>query len=448
MAKYFTIRQEEDENFTQYLIWARDLLERGHSTNKLELIDVEGLHIPLLKGLWDRWVRDRVSKQVDKWSTMDEVFTSITLYTDQSNKTRIYSKLEYKRESLIWVSKVTQGQGFPYYQQKGQSYTWKDGYQRQNSSKQPCFLTGQQQVDKQQQGKTTPYDHKNSKEIGYLRFYHCEGPHYISQCEKYQKERNRYQNKHEDIKRRMVSKLCKFTDNRHIGIREAFFDQEDNTDSPTPTAPQLTEEEIDKLCQALEQPDSEWLWREVKEIHINEAKTKDSKPILYRARVNSRPVITLFNTGAGMSVMSSRFFRSIVNKPKVFTCHREIRSVGGDPLVLIGECFVDSKIGKWILRDRVNQKNLSRDYIIGVAIQHANKMLTGFSTSGKHFISLNGKMIAQSVSLITTQCIIKCKSRTLLHAYAMSIISVRPHPTYIHESCMNMERDYSFKKVW
>ena len=96
MAKYFTIRQEEDENCTQYLIQVRDLLERGHSTNKLELIDAEGFHIPLLKGLQDRWVRDRVSKQVDKWSTVDEVFSSIMFYTDQSNKTRIYFKLEYK----------------------------------------------------------------------------------------------------------------------------------------------------------------------------------------------------------------------------------------------------------------------------------------------------------------------------------------------------------------
>ena len=79
--------------FTQYLIWVRDLLERGHSTNKLELIDAEGFHIPLLKGLQDRWIRDRASKQVDKWSTMDEVFNSITFYADQSNKTRIYSRV-------------------------------------------------------------------------------------------------------------------------------------------------------------------------------------------------------------------------------------------------------------------------------------------------------------------------------------------------------------------
>ena len=51
MVKYFAIRQDEDESCTQYLIRVRDLLERGHSTNKLELINAEGFHILLLKGL-------------------------------------------------------------------------------------------------------------------------------------------------------------------------------------------------------------------------------------------------------------------------------------------------------------------------------------------------------------------------------------------------------------
>ena len=51
MAKYFAIRQDEDENCMQYLIRARDLLERGHSTSKLEVINAEVFHMPLLKGL-------------------------------------------------------------------------------------------------------------------------------------------------------------------------------------------------------------------------------------------------------------------------------------------------------------------------------------------------------------------------------------------------------------
>ena len=250
MAKYFAIRQDEDENCTQYLIRVRDLLERGHSTSKLKLINAEGFHILLLKGLQDRWVWDRSSKQVDKWMTMDEVFTSITFYADQSNKTRMYAEPEYEQESAIQVSKVNHRQGFLQYQQKGQSYTWKDRYQKQNDSKHLHFSRNQQQVDRQQQGKAHLYKyHKNNKEMGSLKCYQCEGLHYISQYEKYSKQRNRYQEKHEDIKKRMVSKLCRFADNKCIGISKAFFDQENDTDSPTS---QLTEEEINKLCQALE----------------------------------------------------------------------------------------------------------------------------------------------------------------------------------------------------
>ena len=125
-----------------------------------------------------------------------------------------------------------------------------------------------------------------------------------------------------------------------------------------------------------------------------------------------------------MHIMSSKFFRSIVNKPRVFKCNKKI-SVGGDTLEPMGKCYVDLKIGKKVLKDIVMIiKNLNRDCIIGVAIQHANKMFNGFSMLGRHFISLNGEMIAQSVSSITTQPIIKCKSRTCLMAYVITIIAV------------------------
>ena len=57
-----------------------------------------------------------------------------------------------------------------------------------------------------------------------------------------------------------------------------------------------------------------------------------------------------------------------------------------------------------------------------------NTMLAGFSTSGRHFISFSGEMIVQSVSSVTTQPIIKCKSRTCLQVYAVTIISVKTPP--------------------
>ena len=61
----------------------------------------------------------------------------------------------------------------------------------------------------------------------------------------------------------------------------------------------------------------------MKEIQVNKAETEDSKPILYKVQANGILVVALFDMGAGMSVMSSNFFRSIVNKPKVFKCNKK-----------------------------------------------------------------------------------------------------------------------------
>ena len=55
-------------------------------------------------------------------------------------------------------------------------------------------------------------------------------------------------------------------------------------------------------------------------------------------------------------------------------------------------------------------------------------MSTGFSMSGRHFIALDGEMIVQSVSMITTQPILKCKSRTCLKVHAVTIIAVQTQP--------------------
>ena len=96
---------------------------------------------------------------------MDEVFSSITFYADQSNKTKIYAKPEYEGESTIRVSEVHQRPGFHQYQPKGQSYTWKDRYQKQGHNKHLHSPQNQQQVDRQQHNKPYRYDdHKNNKD--------------------------------------------------------------------------------------------------------------------------------------------------------------------------------------------------------------------------------------------------------------------------------------------
>ena len=102
----------------------------------------------------------------------------------------------------------------------------------------------------------------------------------------------------------------------------------------------------------------------MKEVKDNKAEIEDSRPILYRVQANGILVIALFDMGAGMSIMSSKFFCSIVSKPKVFKCNGKVRSVGGDTLVSKGECYIELEIGKRVPKDRVIIiKNLNRDYI-------------------------------------------------------------------------------------
>ena len=40
-------------------------------------------------------------EHLNKWTTRDEVFSLITFYAEQSNKTKIYTKPEYEGESTI-----------------------------------------------------------------------------------------------------------------------------------------------------------------------------------------------------------------------------------------------------------------------------------------------------------------------------------------------------------
>ena len=111
----------------------------------------------------------------NKWTPMDEVFSSITFYADQSNKTKIYTKPEYEGESTIQVSKVHTRQGFHQGHPKGQSYPRKGRYQKQDHNKYLGSSQIQQQVGRHQHDKLHKHDdHKNNKDGGYLKCYHWE----------------------------------------------------------------------------------------------------------------------------------------------------------------------------------------------------------------------------------------------------------------------------------
>ena len=116
----------------------------------------------------------------------------------------------------------------------------------------------------------------------------------------------------------------------------------------------------------------------------------DTSLILYGVRVNDQPATALFDTGVSMSVISTRFFNSLLCKPKILKCSRTLSGAGGEALIPKGECFLQIKIGKQMFRDTVViVNNLNHDYIIGTAIQKSHCVATGFSIRGRHFLSVN-----------------------------------------------------------
>ena len=142
---------------------------------------------------------------------------------------------------------------------------------------------------------------------------------------------------------------------------------------------------------------------------------------MYRVRVNDQVVTELFNTGASMSFISAKFFDSLKHKPKIITCRRTLRVPGDEALFPKGECFLQIEIGKQIFRDRVIFVQ-NHDYIIGVAMQRLYIIATGFSITGRHFLSVNGQMLAKRIPTPTMKAIIKNKGKVKLGPHSIKTL--------------------------
>ena len=69
-----------------------------------------------------------------------------------------------------------------------------------------------------------------------------------------------------------------------------------------------------------------------KEIHVNEV-SDDTNPILCKVQVNDQPVTAHFDTGASISVISTKLFESLKHKPNILQCKRVLREAGGEALI-------------------------------------------------------------------------------------------------------------------
>ena len=155
----------------------------------------------------------------------------------------------------------------------------------------------------------------------------------------------------------------------------------------------------------------------------------DTSLIPYRVRVNDQPATVLFDTGASMSDISTRFFDSLKHKPKIIKCSRALRGAGGGALIPKGECFLQIKIGKQTFRYRVViVHNLNCDYVIDRALQRLYHVATVFSVTGRHFLSVNGQMVVQSIPTPTIEPIIKNKGKIKLHPHFITVVSIKTSP--------------------
>ena len=120
------------------------------------------------------------------------------------------------------------------------------------------------------------------------------------------------------------------------------------------------------------------------------------------------------------------FFNKFINKPKLIKCNRTISIAGRGTLIPVGECFVQLQIGKKTFRDRILIiKTLMRNYILGKVLYGINRFGKVYSTSGRHYITLNGETLAQSTSQVTVMPVVKTKGKIILPPSSISVLEIR-----------------------
>ena len=134
----------------------------------------------------------------------------------------------------------------------------------------------------------------------------------------------------------------------------------------------------------------------------------------------------MYDTCASISVMSHHFFNKLENKPKLIKCNRTISGAGRGILNPVGECFVQFQVWNTIFRDRVVViENLTRNYILGPVLHRTKQYGTGYSRNGRHYITLNGEILAPNYSQIVTKPMLKTKGKIKLIPSSISVIEVR-----------------------
>ena len=81
---------------------------------------------------------------------------------------------------------------------------------------------------------------------------------------------------------------------------------------------------------------------------------------------------------------------------------------------------------KTTFHDRVIMiENLKCNYVLGQVLHRNNRFGTGYSITGRHYITSNGEIIAHSISQASTNVILKTKGKVTLPPVAISVVEIR-----------------------
>ena len=124
--------------------------------------------------------------------------------------------------------------------------------------------------------------------------------------------------------------------------------------------------------------------------------------------------------------MSRCFFERLHSKPKLIKSTRKLSGTVGEALVPAEECFIQLQIGKDTCRDRVIViENLRCNYILGQVLHRSKRFGTSYSTSERHYITINSEMIVQAISQSTNSPILKTKGKVNLPPRSISIVGIK-----------------------
>ena len=220
------ISQAENDSVSQYLMHVKDYLEHINHTNRLSSKDSSRInHISFIQGLSDSYVRRRASKEAENWRTLGDAFYSITKIAKTAGKTKAYSEPRYEVSTdvnIILQHTNSQSGSFSRYQGSCRSNSNRTNIQKGNN----------------------PPKQSNTKEP---TCYHYEGPHYVTNCAKYQQDKGKYKQTKQQVKKIYQNRLKLGVKIYNVSINKAYFKNEED-DNPG----NYSEEQAEVLCELLD----------------------------------------------------------------------------------------------------------------------------------------------------------------------------------------------------